>query len=173
MEALRKLCVWVSAVTLSLGVAGCVADAQFTKADNPLAELTPRAPRAGRVCVFFNENSRTSFDVMGDLHAALRREGIQSDADPRRRAAELTAALTTRFESAQVIDSLEQVGVQKCDFALAMDIQVRLGPMSFATTTVEMVGAFADSRGRQIESLTGSGRAPVPFPANSSHIPAA
>lgn len=159
------------AAALALLLGACAAPPQYAKSEDPfkaLAAKTQRSYAAAKICLMLTENTGKAIGHLADMHTLGGQWGANaSDVDPKQRVAELTEVLTTRFRETVRVSSLDEMATHRCNLALALDIQIKLGQVSFSTHTVDISGSLVDDKRAPIESLTAAGRSAVPFPAFS------
>lgn len=156
-------------VALLLGA--CATPPQYSKTEDPFKALTSKAQRsyaAARICLMLTENTNKAIGHLGEMHDLGGKWGANaSDVDPKQRVAELTEVLTSRFRETVRIRSLDEVPTHKCNLVLALDMQIKLGQVSFSTHSVSISGSLVDDKNVPIGSLSAAGESTVPFPAFS------
>ncbi len=158
-----------------LGVlGGCVSPAQYTKMDDPFKSMSSKAKRpyaSAKLCLMLTENTEKAmnhlYEVRNMYANAPFGNSYASEVDTKQRVAELTELLTSRFRETIRVKSLDEVLAHKCNLAIALDIQVQIGTVSFATNSVEISGTFADDKGVRLDTLSGVGKSTVPWPNTS------
>lgn len=160
----RYLC-----ATLALLLGACATPPQYSKVDDPFKALNPRAARqyaAAKVCLMLTENTTKAINHLGEMFSLGAQWGAQSaEVDPKARVGDLTEMLATRFRETVRINSLDELKEQKCQLALALDIQLKLSQVSFGEHTVNIAGSLVDGSGASIDKLVSAGKSTVPFPA--------
>ncbi|MBK6909085.1 MAG: caspase family protein [Rhodocyclaceae bacterium] len=159
---------------LTLLLSACATPPQYSKADDPFKALSSRAARqyaAAKMCLMLTENTTKAFNHLGEMHTLGTQWGAQSaEVDPKARVTELTEMLTSRFRETVKINSLGELQEQKCQLALALDIQITLRQVSFAEHTVNFAGTLVDGSGAPLDQLASAGKSAVPFPAFSMNF---
>lgn len=166
MRALRFI--MLGAILGILG--GCVAPAQYTKTDDPFKSLSSKAQRSyasAKLCLMLTENTDKAIKHLGETHdmgVKWGGGGMTEEVNPKPRVAELTELLTSRFRETVRVKSLDEMQTHRCNLALALDVQLQLGTVSFTTNSVEISGTFADDKGVRLDTLSGTGKTTVPWP---------
>lgn len=175
-SAIRASALAVIATTVLL-LGGCATPPEYAKAENPFNSLTPKSNRALsglKLCLMLSGNTNKSVSYLNDLTAKLGRLGNDaSDSEPKKRVGDLTEMLNNRFREVVTVNDLPEAQRQQCALSLALDIRVQVGSISFASTSVDMSGVFADVRGTELDTLTGSGKGTVPYPATNMGVSSA
>ncbi len=165
MRALRFIL-----LAAALGVlGGCVAPAKYTKVNDPFNSLSSKSQRtyaSAKLCLMLTENTDKAVDLLRenhDFHAKWGGSGGE-EINPKQRIADLTELLTSRFRETVRVKSLDEVQVHQCNLALALDLQIKVGSISFTTNSVEISGTFVDDKGARLDMLSGTGESMVPYP---------
>jgi hypothetical protein len=161
----------------SLLLSACATPPQYSKTEDPFKALSPKSARqyaSAKICLMLTANTLKAVDYLGEMHDLGSKWGANAaDMDPKQRIADLTEMLTSRFREAVRINSLAEVEEQKCQLALALDIQITVGQLSFSTHTVDFAGTLVDGKGAPLDTLSSAGKSTVPYPAMSlNFIPA-
>ena len=159
----------------TLGVlGGCVAPAQYTKVDDPFKSLSSKAQRSyasAKLCLMLTENTEKAMSHLNEARNMYANtpfgDSYASEVDTKQRVAELTELFTSRFRETIRVKSLDEIQAHRCNLALALDIQLQLGTVSFSTNSVEISGAFANDKGVRLDVLPGTGQSTVPWPNTS------
>lgn len=161
----------LAAALMALLLGACATPPQYSKTEDPFKALAPKAARqyaAARMCLMLTENTLKAVNHIGEMHELGSKWGANSaDIDPKQRIADLTEMLNSRFRDVVRINSLAELEEQKCQLALALDIRITLGQISFSTHTVDFAGTLVNAKGAPLDALTSAGKATVPFPALS------
>ena len=148
---------------------GCVAPAKYTKVNDPFNSLSSKSQRtyaSAKLCLMLTENTDKAVDLLRenhDFHAKWGGSGGE-EINPKQRIADLTELLTSRFRETVRVKSLDEVQVHQCNLALALDLQIKVGSISFTTNSVEISGTFVDDKGVRLDMLSGTGESMVPYP---------
>jgi hypothetical protein len=103
-------------------------------------------------------------------------EGVQSlaslnflfnskEADAHILTEKLNSILQNRFKHVVVYKNAEGIGRNDVDLLMILDIQVHMGRISFAKTTVKITGIFSHKNNTVIKKIIAEGKATVPYPA--------
>jgi len=98
---------------------------------------------------------------------ALAGPGGEADVDPQQIPADLGRALGSRFKAARKAATAAEAAARGDDVVVVIDIQVKLGAVSFDTTSVTVTGTFQGLDGTVISKAVGNGRHELPYPATS------
>lgn len=159
---------------LSGTLGGCVAPAQYTKVDDPFKSISSKPQRSyasAKLCLMLTENTDKAIKLLGEYQSFATVMGSNaSEVDPKQRVAELIELFNSRFREVVRMHSLDEVPANKCNAALALDVQIQLGSRSFTNHTVDISGTFADGKGAQLDVLSGAGISRVPWPISSPNF---
>ena len=152
------------------GLLGACATPEYSKTDDPFRALSAKSSRpfaAAKLCLMLTENSNKAITHLGEKHNLGKIFGANAapDVDPKARVSELIELLTLRFGETIRVQSLDEVRVHKCNLALALDVQIKVGAISFSTNSVEISGTLIDDKHAPLDTLKGTGESTVPFPA--------
>jgi len=152
-------------------LAGCVSPPAYEKADDALRALAPkeRTFEAAKLCLLFTDNTVKSFDHANEVYAALGdRIGRSSRGDihPKKLNGDLNQLFNSRFRETVRVDRLDEASRHGCDLTLALDLRLVIGMGAGQEVSADVTGSVLDANRRRIDTLGGSGKARVSFPAS-------
>lgn len=117
--------------------------------------------------IIFSENTLKSVKHIGDVQSLASMNFLfnAKEADARNLTRELNSILQNRFKHVAVYKHRSSIPVNEIDLLMLLDIQVHMGWMSFAKTSVKITGIFSTTDNIVVDNIVAEGKATVPYPA--------